>query len=170
MSSLSTTLGLHTLPDHRTPSYAGPYLIFHFLWAYGFTSSRTLKQVLGIDHNVSPREDTSKYGASAVASGKITQRQLDMLKRNEGAHANSYEHYPVFASAMIWAHIAGLEMADVNASALAYTVARLAYVAIYVLVDTPALSQLRGLCWWTGNVVCLRLFWKGMKAINAAKV
>jgi len=92
-----------------------------------------------------------------------------MLKRNEAAHQNSYEHFPVFASAMVWAHVAGLDMTDINVSALVYTVVRLAYVGIYVGVDTAGLSQLRGLCWWTGNVVCMRLFWKGMRAINAGK-
>ncbi|KAK5167144.1 uncharacterized protein LTR77_007874 [Saxophila tyrrhenica] len=163
MASLATTLGLRTPTGlGQPPSYAGAYLIFHFIWAYGLTSSRTLKQILGIDHNVSPREDLSKYGPAAVSSGKITQKQLDMLKRNEGAHANSYENYAVFAAAMIWSHVAGLDTTDVNASALVYTVARLAYVAIYVLVDKPLLSQMRGICWWMGNA--------GMKAINAAKV
>jgi uncharacterized MAPEG superfamily protein len=167
MSSITTALGLR---GANPPSYGGAYLIFHFLWAYGITSSRTVKQIWGIDHNVSPREDVTKYGAAAVASGKITQQQLDMLKRIEGAHANSYEQYGFFASALIWAHVAGLPMADVNASALAYTVIRMAYVGVYTFVDTPKLSQLRGMCWWTGNLVCLRLFWKGMQAINAAKV
>jgi uncharacterized MAPEG superfamily protein len=151
------------------PSYTGGFLIFHFLWAYGITSSRTLKQFYGIDHNVSPREDLTKHGQAAVSSGKITQKQLEMLKRNESAHANSHENFSVFAAAMLWAHVAGLGYADINASGLVYTVARLAYVAVYVLVDKPALSQLRGLCWWTGNIVCMRLFWKGMQAINVVK-
>lgn len=93
-----------------------------------------------------------------------------MLKRVEGAHANSYEQYGFFASALIWAHISGLGFADVNGSALVYTLARIAYVTVYTLVDTPMLSQLRGLCWWTGNIVCLRLFWKGMKAINSKRI
>ena len=143
--------------------------MFHFVWAYGLTSSRTMKQIWGIDHNVSPREDVRKYGNAAVASGKITQKQLDMLKRIEGAHANSYEQYGFFASALIWGHVAGLDMAEVNTSALIYTLARFAYVIVYTLVDTPLLSQLRGLCWWTGNIVCLRLFWKGMQAINVTR-
>lgn len=166
MSSIATSLGLR---GTNPPSYAGAYLMFHFVWAYGLTSSRTLKQIWGIDHNESPREDVGKHGPAAVASGKISQKQLDMLKRVEGAHANSYEQYGFFASALIWAHISGLDMADVNASALVYTIARIAYVTVYTLVDRPLLSQLRGLCWWTGNIACLRLFWKGMKAINSSR-
>ncbi len=140
--------------------------MFHFLWAYGITSARTMKQILGIDHNVNPRLDVNEHGPAAVANGKITQRQLDMLKRNESAHANSHENFAVFASAVLWAHITGLDNATINASCLAYTVARIAYVAVYIFAEKPAVSQLRGLCWWTGNIVCLRLFWKGMKAMN----
>jgi uncharacterized MAPEG superfamily protein len=167
MSSLFTRLGLQAIsPGSQVPSYAGGYLIFQFIWAYGLTSARTLKQIYGLDHNVSPREDLDKFGPAAVKSGKITQSQLDMLKRNEGAHANSREHFAVFASAILWAHIAGLSHTNINASCVAYTVVRLAYVAVYILVDTPKLSQLRGITWWMSNFVCARLFWKGMKAIN----
>ncbi|KAH7117549.1 hypothetical protein B0J11DRAFT_536229 [Dendryphion nanum] len=166
MASLATALGLR---GSNPPSLAGAYLIFHFMWAYGITSSRTLKQIYGLDHNVSPREDLAKYGSAAVSSGKITQRQLDMLKRNESAHANSYENFPVFVGAILWAHVAGLDNVQINGSALVYTVIRIVYVAVYILVDTPKLSQLRGVCWWIGNVTCLRLFWQGMLAINASK-
>lgn len=89
-------------------------------------SSRPLKQYYGLDHNVNPREDLSKYGQKAVESGKITQKQLNQLKRNEAAHANSVEHFPLFVGAIIWACVAGLPTSEINGSALAYTVARVA--------------------------------------------
>lgn len=141
-------------------------MIWQFLFAYGLLSSRTLKQIYGIDHNVSPREDLNKYGGAAVQSGKITQKQLDMLKRNESAHANSVEHYTLFATSILWAHITGLPTTTINASALAYCVVRFGYAAVYILVDTPALSQARGLLWWTSNIICWRLLWLGSKALN----
>lgn len=82
-------------------------MIFHFLWAYAGISSRYvthcfvqnyteedkltcvllqssgIKNYYGIDHQVSPREDLVKYGAKAVADGKITQAQLNQMKRVE---------------------------------------------------------------------------------------
>lgn len=90
-----------------------------------------------------------------------------MLKRNEPAHANSVEHFPLFVGAMIWAHVAGLSHAEINASRLVYTVARVAFAAVYVLVDTPTMSKLRGVCWWVSNIVCLRLFWVGGKGMDS---
>lgn len=127
----------------------------------------------------------AKYGAQAINEGKITQAQLDQIKRVEGASANSLEHFPLFASAMIWAHVAGLVKPKwktaagrltwlnrvpatvINGSGLAYTIACLCYSFVYIFVDAPTLSQLRGICWWISNMVCLRLFWLGGNAINA---
>ncbi|EMC93706.1 hypothetical protein BAUCODRAFT_253474 [Baudoinia panamericana UAMH 10762] len=167
MASLLSSLGLRaTNPLSPLPSHAASYLIFHFLFAYGVLSSRTLKQIYGLDHNVSPREDLGKYGPEAVKSGKITQKQLDMMKRTESASANSVEHYTLFVASMLWAQMTGLPNAEINASALVYTLARVVYAAVYVLVDRPALSQIRGLMWWTSNLVCFRLLWLGGTAIN----
>ncbi|KAK5119557.1 hypothetical protein LTR85_007385 [Meristemomyces frigidus] len=146
MSSLLTTLGLQGTGPLTPPlSHTSGYIIFHFLFAYAALASRLPKQYYGIDHNVSPREDIVKYGPKAVASGKVTQKQLNMLKRIESAHANSVEHFPMFVGAMIWAHVAGLPTTEINASALAYTVARVAYAAAYILVETVKLSQLRAI-------------------------
>ncbi|KAK4544105.1 hypothetical protein LTR36_004603 [Oleoguttula mirabilis] len=168
MSSLLTTLGLRSSgPFTQPPSQAAGYLIFHFLFAYGVLSSRMLKLYYGIDHNVSPREDLTKYGQKAVENGKITQIQLNRLKRIESAHANSVEHFPLFVGAMIWAQVAGLPTSEINASALVYTVARVAYATVYILVYTPRMSQLRGICWWASNITCLRLFWLGGTAVNS---
>lgn len=160
-------LGLQPTNLRPPPSLASGYIIFHFIFAYGILSSRTMKQYYGIDHNVSPREDLVKYGPEAVKSGKITQKQLDRLKRNEGAHANSVEHFPLFVGAMIWAHLTGLSTVSINGTALVYTVARLVYATVYVFVDRPAWSQMRGIAWWMSNIACLRLFWLGGKALNA---
>ena len=102
MSSIATFLGLRgPSPGIPPPSHSAAFLIWQYLFAYGVLSSRTLKQIYGIDNNVSPREDLGKYGAAAVQSGKITQKQLDMLKRNESAHANTVEHYTLFATSIL---------------------------------------------------------------------
>lgn len=36
-----------------------------------------------------------------ISKGRLTQARLDQLKRAEACHANSVEHFPVFAAAMI---------------------------------------------------------------------
>lgn len=168
VSNIATALGLRaTSPQDQSPSLTASYLIFHFFFAYAITAARFPKRYYGLDHNVNPREDLAKYGPAAVSSGKITQSQLNRLKRIESCHANSIESFPLFVGAMIWAHVAGLENSVINRSALVYTVVRVVYAINYVVVEREAWSRLRGLMWWTGNVVCCRLFWLGGKAINA---
>jgi len=171
MSSILTTLGLRaSSPVFPPPVLTHYYITFHFIFAYGVLSSRTWKQYYGIDHNVSPREDLTKYGQRAVESGKITQAQLNQMKRVEAASANSVEHFTLFVGSMIWAHVAGLKPEVINAAGLWYTLARVAYAAVYIFVDRVRLSQLRGILWWASNVICLRLFWQGGRALNAGRV
>jgi hypothetical protein len=94
MSPLGVSLGLRAASSATNiPNYAPAFLSFHFIWAYCVLASRTLKQWYGIDPQESTRQDLDKYGNDAVKSGKITQKQLEMLRCNEAAHANSVENY-----------------------------------------------------------------------------
>lgn len=171
MPPLLTTLGLHTTtPIPPIPNYAPAFLSFHFIWAYGVLSSRTLKQWYGIDHNESPRYDLDKYGADAVASGKITQKQLDMLRRNEAAHANAVENYALFVGAVGFASLAGVDRRLINRAGAVYTVARVAYGFLYILVEDRLWSQMRGVTWWIGNGSCLWLLWKAGRKLNEGVV
>lgn len=95
----------------------------NFVLVYAALSSRTLKLIHGIDYNVSPQEDISAYGESAVQTGKINRKHLKTLKRNETAHANAVKNFPMFDISMLWA---------IDASALVYTVLRIAYGAVYL--------------------------------------
>ncbi|KAI8627282.1 hypothetical protein F5Y19DRAFT_443799 [Xylariaceae sp. FL1651] len=169
MASLATALGLRTAAAGiSVPNWAPGLLSWQFIFAYGILSSRTLKQWYGIDHNASPREDLAKHGEAAVRSGKITQRQLGMLRRNESAHANSVENYTLFVAAMGFATFAGVEPHLINRAGLLYTVARVAYGAIYILIDDDVWSQMRGITWWTGNLSCLWLLYRAGTKLNAA--
>jgi uncharacterized MAPEG superfamily protein len=62
-------------------------------------STRGTKMRLGLDHNVAPREDLGKYGEAAVQAGKISRSALNKLKRQEAAHANAVEGFPLFVAA-----------------------------------------------------------------------
>jgi len=57
-------------------------------------STRGGKARHGLDHNVAPREDLSKYGEAAVQAGKLSRTTLNRLKRQEAAHANAVEGFP----------------------------------------------------------------------------
>lgn len=78
---------------------AGPagFLAWNWFYAYGILSSRTIKQVYGIDHNANPRQDLNKYGEASVKEGKMTRKQVERCQRFESASANSVEGYTLFA-------------------------------------------------------------------------
>lgn len=166
MSSIATNHGL--TPGSEPEDLTAWYLIINALWAYAFSSARGLKMLYKIDNQVSPRGDLDKYGPRAVSEGKITQAQLDRLKRNEAAHANSMDHFPVFATALVLAKVAGLPTVDVNFAALAYTGLRFAFWGNYVFSATFGWAALRPLLWWGSNIVCLRLIWRAGKVFNGA--
>jgi len=161
MSSLFTTLGFRAAGiGSQTPAnLSAGFLIGHFLFAYGIMSSRTPKQYLKMDHNVSPREDLAKYGSEMVSDGKISQRTLNMLKRWESAHANAVENYALFVAAVLLGNHTGVPAAVINGHIASYTLARMAYAVVYIFIDRESLSQLRGLCWWWGNSSCFSLLY-----------
>lgn len=82
-ASLLTTIGLHSVPSNgvQPPSYAATAIIANFLMAHAVLSARGPKVLLGLDHNVSPREDLAKYGEKMVQAGKMTRQQLRRLIR-----------------------------------------------------------------------------------------
>ncbi|KUJ06614.1 uncharacterized protein LY89DRAFT_603035 [Mollisia scopiformis] len=170
MASLATTLGLRapSLPNVTVPSYAPAFLSFHFVFAYCVLAPRHFKQIFGIDHNVSPREDLVKYGDAVVKSGKITQKQLEMMKRNESAHANAIENYILFVGAVSFATFAGVERELVNRAGLVYTIARVSYGFIFIFVDQTFWSLFRSAAWWVGNISCLWLLRRAGKKLNMA--
>ncbi|KAJ9602468.1 hypothetical protein H2200_013011 [Cladophialophora chaetospira] len=153
MSSLLTTLGLRPNPLGFTPNLAPYHVIAQFFFAFVFLSARSLKNSYKIDHNISPREDLTKYGEKYVQDGKLTRKQLNLLKRNEAAHANSMEHFPVFVGSVLFATVSAVKPEVINGVCLAYGVARLVYAAAYLLVDRDVrLSYVRSLSWWAGSL------------------
>ena len=166
MSSISGVLGLNAAPT--TGNLAPYHTLFHFLFAYVVLSSRFTKIRLKIDHNVNPRGDVTKYGARAVQEGKMSQRQLNFLQRNEGCHANSMEHFPVFASAALFATTAGVETSSINVACAAYTISRIIYAISYLVIEKHQLTYIRSLAWWASNFACIRLFWAAGQAMNVS--
>src|SRR5450432_2158909 len=58
--------------------------------------------------------------------------------RSQGAHLNGYEAFPFFAAAVILAEMRSVPQGTVNALAIAFLVARIAYVLLY-LTDRPSM-------------------------------
>ncbi len=167
MSSLLTTLGLRS-DSNIIPNLAPYHTIFNFLFAYVFLAARPLKMLYKIDHNISPREDLVKYGDKYVQDGKITRSQLNLLKRNEAAHANAMEHFPLFVGSVLFASAGAVSNQRINVGCLAYGVARVIYSAAYLGVGRDVrLSYVRSLSWWASTWACLWLLWESGKGLNA---
>ena len=167
MSSLLKTLGVSAASTSQAPPLAPYYLMFNIFFTYSILTSRPLKNMYGIDNNVSPREDVAMKGEAAVREGKMTRAQLNKIKRTESAHANSVENLPLLMSSLIFATIGGVPNEQVNSTALIYSCARVAYAISYVYTEELALSFLRSVLWWIGTGNCLYLLWQAGQAMNA---
>jgi uncharacterized MAPEG superfamily protein len=74
--------------------------------------------------------------------------------RSQGAHLNGYEAFPFFAAAVILAEMRSVPQATVNALAVAFVLARITYVLLY-LTDRPSL---RSVVWSIALLCNLALF------------
>ena len=150
------------------PNYGPHFLLANFLLSYICTSTRIQKLGLRIDNNMNPRYDlASPRAEKLVSTGRITQEQLDQMRRVQSAHSNSMEHYTVFVAAVLSAIVAKLDNGMVNKYAVLYTIARAAYFWVYRQNTTRSTAGVRSVFWWVSNILCIRLFWFAGKALNA---
>ncbi len=75
-------------------------------------------------------------------------------KRAWWAQQNSFEAFPLFAAAVIIAHIAGTEQATADTIAIVFIAARIVYAGCY-LADV---HLARSLAWLVGLGACIGLF------------
>jgi uncharacterized MAPEG superfamily protein len=74
--------------------------------------------------------------------------------RSQGAHLNGYEAFPFFAAAVILAEMRSVPQGTVNALAVAFLLARIGYVLLY-LTDRPTV---RSVVWSMGFACNLAIF------------
>ncbi len=74
--------------------------------------------------------------------------------RSQGAHLNGYEAFPFFAASVILAELRGVPQPTVNALAVAFILARIVYVLLY-LGNRPTL---RSAVWSVGFGFNLLIF------------
>ncbi|KAJ5162530.1 hypothetical protein N7492_007922 [Penicillium capsulatum] len=154
-SSILTTLGLRAAPGESVPNHGTTLLIANYVLAHALMSTRVTKFQYGLDHNVSPREDLQKYGDAAVQAGKLDRAALNRLKRREAAHANAIEGYPFIVATILAQMIAGVPNETINTIGVWYTLSRIAFGLCYAYIESPSLSYLRSVVWWSGNISCI---------------
>lgn len=104
------------------------------------------------------------FGKRRRDGGFDNSRPRDCLARQEGwqaranaAQANSWEALPVFIAGLFVAGQHQAAQATVDALALGFVAARLAYIGLY-LADR---AWLRSLLWTAGMATCVALFFVG---------
>jgi uncharacterized MAPEG superfamily protein len=80
--------------------------------------------------------------------------QSGFRRRANAAQMNGFEAFPLFAAGVLVAHAAGAAQARVDALALTFVAARVAYLAFY-LADR---ATLRSLAWFVGIGSAVALF------------
>lgn len=75
-------------------------------------------------------------------------------RRAYWAHQNGFEAFPAFAAAVIVAHLAQAPQGRIDALAIGFIAARIAYVVLYV-ADQAAL---RSVVWFAGLLCVIGLF------------
>lgn len=93
--------------------------------------------------NANPREWLSK--------------QAGFRQRANAAQLNGFEAFPLFAAAVIVAHLTGAPQERIDLLAVTFVVARLFYIAFYVTDK----STLRSLAWFVGIGSAVALFFAG---------
>lgn len=79
-----TFVGLRAADGQQLANYTPAFTLAIWFFAYYTLSSRFSKMAIGLDHNLSPREDFSKYDDAAVQAGKLSRRRLQ-IKRMQSA-------------------------------------------------------------------------------------
>ena len=159
----------------QPPNYAPAFILGNWLYAYCTLSPRFAKMAVGLDHNLSPREDLAKYGAAAVQAGKLSRQRLGQIRRMQSAHENSVEGFTLFVAcgmsfcgssgcemfgSLTWSSVsfatyASISSTTINTLCAWYTLSRLLYGAAYILIESERLSLLRTLIWWSCNASCI---------------
>lgn len=84
-------------------------------------------------------------------------QQAGHRRRANSAQLNSFEAFPLFAAAVVVAHLSGAPQARVDLLAITFVVARVCYVGFYV----ADLSTLRSLAWFVGIGSAVAIFVAG---------
>ncbi|GAB7344111.1 hypothetical protein MBLNU457_2012t1 [Dothideomycetes sp. NU457] len=157
MPSFGNTLGLH-----RSPLVAPAVALgFNFFWANVIMSGRAPRVFYGIDSNANPRANTTEVLEKAKTEGKISESQVRMFQRWEGAGLNSLENFTLFAPCLLFGLHAGLPAATIQRACAVYTAARVAFGVSYIAIEDEKLSYLRSAIWWVGTLTCLNLLRRG---------
>jgi uncharacterized MAPEG superfamily protein len=129
----------------------GYYLLSFLPHAYALhvaTSGQPLKW-----DNRNPRA----VGLKSRLQTKLPPELYALYERGEAASANCYENMPIFYSAIVMGHIAGLDKTFLNNFAFKYLMLRAAYIFSYVGITNQKYTPIRTILYFWSIVLCSRV-------------
>ena len=90
------------------------------------------------------------FSREGSAATRALQSQFRSVYHTSWAQLNAFEAFPLFAAAVIIAHLARADQAWINGFAVAFIGLRIAYTLAY-LYDKPTLRSLV----WAGGLLCV---------------
>lgn len=82
------------------------------------------------------------------------EKQQGYRGRAHAAQSNSFEAFPLFAAAVIIAHLTHAPQARIDLLAVIFVIARIAYLVCYV----ADWHWIRSLVWFAGFLACIAIF------------
>ena len=139
------------LPDNFSvlaiPGYYGLSFLPHAYALHVATGGQPAKW-----DNRNPRAVNLKSKLQA----KLPPQVYSLYERAEAASANCYENMPLFYSAVVMGHIAGLDKAFLNNFAFRFLLLRSAYILSYVGISNQKYTPLRTVLYFWSTAICIR--------------
>ena len=114
-----------------------------------------------------PRGYDLKDPRSATNAAIDTTEQGKFIARCNNCHYNGFESFPLFAIAVLSAHVAGVDKITQQQMSTLYIIMRLIYTYVYCYGTNKTLAMLRSTVWAIGLGSSVYLLYKAGQTIKA---
>lgn len=103
-------------------------------------------------------------------SKSIDKKTRATFERATAAHQNAWENFTLFATAVICANLAKVDVSTLNQVCGIFLVLRTVYTGLYIFVETRQLAWSRTAVWATSTGCCLYLLSKAANVMASGEV
>jgi len=148
--------------DSPLSLYAIPLLYLTIMGPH-LKKGALLAKILKAYPNVNPRA-----GIEMCRRKDVPAELIAKLERMQGAHNNGFENFPLWASSIIAANVAGVDPRTTNIVATGLIASRFVYNRLYINNDnSKVLAALRTATWGSSVIACFALLVMAANRFNA---
>ncbi|EHK15434.1 uncharacterized protein TRIVIDRAFT_74594 [Trichoderma virens Gv29-8] len=108
-----------------------------------------------------------QFRATILADEKLEKIQQQRIIRAQSAQENGFETIGLYASGVLAANYAGVDVRMLNLLTFGYLASRVAYIFAYiVLCQNRKLAPVRSLCWAAGSAILVSLWVMAGQNVN----